>query len=122
MNILIVDDSPLFVSKLKAFLIDHQHEVTACLKSTEAFEVYQSHRPDLVFMDILMPDLDGISAMKQILKTFPSAKIVIMSSMGQQSKIIEATQAGAMDYITKPFEPRKILGAIEKILVSKNIA
>ena len=71
-------------------------------------------------MDILMPDLDGISAMKQILASYPQAKIVIMSSMGQQSKIIEATGAGAKDYVTKPFEPRKVLGAIEKALSQIN--
>jgi two-component system chemotaxis response regulator CheY len=114
MKILIVDDSPLIIMRLGEFLADLGHEVLSAPDGKHATALFESDRPDLVFMDILMPGMDGISVMKDIIAKHPRARIIIMSSMGQQSKIIEAIQFGAMDFVVKPFEPSKILLALEK--------
>ena len=115
MKILVVDDSPFFTRRLSDFLKDLDHDVIECNESTKSYDAFKANKPDLVFMDVLMPDMDGLTAMQTILADFPDARIIIVSSMGQQSKIIEAIQAGAMDFIVKPFEPSKVLASLEKI-------
>ncbi|MDD5456585.1 MAG: response regulator [Candidatus Margulisbacteria bacterium] len=114
MKILIVDDSPLIRKRLKDFLEDQDYDVFEADNGLDAVKLYNQHKPDVAFMDILMPKLDGLTAMAQILNEHPKAKIIILSSMGQQSKIIEAIQSGATDFIVKPFEPGKVIAAIEK--------
>ena len=114
MKILIVDDSPLILKRLSEFLSDLGHQVILAHDGKESMEIYRNEIPDLVFMDILMPGPDGITVMRDILSKHPKARIIIMSSMGQQSKIIEALQYGAVDFIVKPFEPSKIILALEK--------
>ena len=115
MKILIADDSPLVRRKLRSFLEDHGHIVIESINGLEAVKQYSEENPDIVFMDILMPKMDGISAMKKILEEHPKAQIIILTSMGQQSKIIEAIQNGAVDFIVKPFEPNKIVASIDKL-------
>ncbi len=116
MKILIVDDSPLIIKRLGEFLSDLGHLVITCGDGRSAINLYDSENPDLVFMDILMPGIDGITTMQEIITKHNDARIIIMSSMGQQSKIIEAIQYGATDFVVKPFEPSKVLSALEKIL------
>ena len=118
MKILIVDDSPLIIKRLSEFLSELGHEIIPATNGKSAITLYEAEQPDLVFMDILMPGTDGISTMQQIITTNPNAQIIIMSSMGQQSKIVEAIQSGATDFIVKPFEPTKILLALEKVTVT----
>jgi two-component system, chemotaxis family, chemotaxis protein CheY len=113
MKILIADDSKLFRNELKNFLIDQGFDVIEAVDGKEAINLYAKHKPDLVLMDIVMPECDGIRAMQEIKTKDPLAKVIILSSMGQQSKIIEAIQKGAIDFIVKPFEPNKVLTAIE---------
>lgn len=115
MKILIADDSPLIRDRLGRFLLEQKYEVIIAENGRDAIAIYKKQLPDIVFMDILMPDIDGISAMIQILNEFPLARIIILSSVGQQSKIIEAIQKGASDFLVKPFEPIKIISAIEKL-------
>ncbi len=115
MKILIVDDSPLIIKRLGEFLTDLGHSVIVASDGKEAIVSFNQELPDLVFMDILMPGPDGISVMRNIISKHPKARIIIMSSMGQQSKVIEAIQYGAVDFIVKPFEPSKILLALEKV-------
>ena len=80
----------------------------------KALERYQELKPDLTTMDITMPEMDGISAVKEIKKVDPNAKIVMCSAMGQQAMVIEAIQAGARDFIVKPFQPDRVLEAVRK--------
>jgi len=82
----------------------------------QAVEKYAELQPDLVTMDITMPEMDGISALKKIKETDPNAKILMCSAMGQQAMVIDAIQAGAKDFIVKPFQADRVLEAIQKAL------
>ncbi|NLM43533.1 MAG: response regulator [Clostridiales bacterium] len=77
---------------------------------------FKELNPDLVIMDITMPEVDGIQAVKEIKKIDPSAKIIMCSAMGQQAMVIEAIQAGAKDFIVKPFQAERIIEAVKKVL------
>ena len=82
----------------------------------EAVEKYKDLRPDVVTMDMIMPGVDGISAVKQIVAVDPDAKILMCTSMGQEALLREAIEAGAKSYITKPFQPAKMVESIGKVL------
>jgi two-component system chemotaxis response regulator CheY len=82
----------------------------------EAVRLFGELRPDLVTMDIIMPDMGGIDAVKAIIGKFPDANIVMCSAMGQQALVIEAIQAGARDFVVKPFQPARVLEAVHRVL------
>ena len=82
----------------------------------EAVEKFNAENPDLVFMDITMPNKDGLEALKEIKAAHPNANIVMCSAMGQEAMVIEAIKSGAKDFIVKPFKPDRILATAEKIL------
>ena len=82
----------------------------------KAIEKYNELKPDLVLMDITMPDKDGIQALKDIKASDPNAKIIMCSAMGQQAMVIESIQAGAKDFIVKPFQPDRVLEAVKKVV------
>ena len=82
----------------------------------EAVAKYQELRPDLVTMDIVMPDMGGIDAVREITKLDPQARVLMCSAMGQQALVVEALQAGAKDFVVKPFQPSRVLEAVERIL------
>jgi two-component system chemotaxis response regulator CheY len=84
----------------------------------EAVEMYQELKPDLVTMDIVMPEKNGIEALKQIVSVDSGAKIVICSALGQETLIMEALEAGARDFIVKPFKPPKVIEVAQKVLAS----
>ena len=86
------------------------------VNGSEATLKYQELRPDIVTMDITMPEMDGISAVKEIIKIDPSAKIIMCSAMGQQTMVLEAIQAGARDFIVKPFQEDRVIDALTKVL------
>jgi two-component system chemotaxis response regulator CheY len=77
---------------------------------------YKALKPDLVTMDIVMPDMAGIDAVRAIVKEFPQARILMCSAMGQQALVIEAIQAGARDFVVKPFQPSRVLEAVQRVL------
>src|SRR5207245_11379181 len=81
---------------------------------SQAVEKYKQLKPDLVTMDILMPDMGGIDAVREIVKQDPDAKILMCSAMGQQALVVEAIQAGAKDFVVKPFQPSRVLGAVQR--------
>ncbi|HLS90692.1 MAG TPA: response regulator [Limnochordia bacterium] len=112
--VLVVDDAAFMRMRLKNVLVQDGHEVIEAGNGVEAIEMYRQHRPDLVMMDITMPEMDGITALKKILQDDPSAKIVICSALGQESTVIEAIKSGAKDFIVKPFQPERILDAVKK--------
>ena len=82
----------------------------------QAVEKYRALKPDLVTMDIVMPDMGGIDAVREIVKEDPSAKVLMCSAMGQQALVIEAIQAGARDFVVKPFQPSRVLEAVQRVL------
>jgi two-component system chemotaxis response regulator CheY len=82
----------------------------------EAVERYKELHPDLVVMDVIMPDMSGIEAVKEIIKIDPNARILMCSAMGQQALVVEAIQAGARDYVVKPFQPSRVLEAAQRVL------
>jgi two-component system chemotaxis response regulator CheY len=82
----------------------------------KAIEKFKELRPDLVTMDITMPDMDGITAVKEIRKIDTNALIIMCSAMGQQAMVIDAIQAGAKDFVVKPFQPERVLEAVRKVL------
>ncbi len=82
----------------------------------QAVEKYRALKPDLVTMDIVMPDMGGIDAVREIIKEDPGAKVLMCSAMGQQALVIEAIQAGARDFVVKPFQPSRVLEAVQRVL------
>ena len=82
----------------------------------KAVEKYQELKPDLVLMDITMPEMDGIQALKAIKAADPSATVIMCSAMGQQAMVIESIQSGAKDFIVKPFQQDRVLEAVRKVV------
>lgn len=115
-RILVVDDAEFMRLRLSKLLASNGYEVIEAADGQQAVERYRELRPDLVLMDITMPVMDGIAAVKGIKQIDPSATIIMCSALGQQSMVIEAVKAGAKDFVVKPFEPDKILAAIKKHL------
>lgn len=116
-RILIVDDAIFMRMKLKDILEKSGFEVVAeAQNGVEAIEKYKSEKPDLVTMDITMPEMDGVSALKAIKQLDPKAKVIMCSAMGQQSMVMDAIQAGAMDFIVKPFDNDRVLQSLNKAI------
>jgi two-component system chemotaxis response regulator CheY len=116
-RILIVDDAAFMRMMIKDILSKNGFEVIGEAENgLVAVEKYSELLPDLVTMDITMPEMDGISAVKVIKKSHPDAKIIMCSAMGQQAMVIDAIQAGAKDFIVKPFQPDRVLDAVRKAL------
>lgn len=116
-KILIVDDAAFMRMMIKDILTKNGFEVVGeAADGAQAVEKYKETLPDLVTMDITMPEMDGITALKEIKKLNPSAKIIMCSAMGQQAMVIDAIQAGARDFIVKPFQADRVLEAIGKAL------
>lgn len=116
-RVLIVDDAAFMRMMIRDILERHGYEIVGEAENGEqAVEMYKKLRPDLVTMDITMPEMDGITAVKEIMKFDPKAKIIMCSAMGQQAMVIDAIQAGARDFIVKPFQPERVLEAVTKVL------
>ncbi|MGI5838444.1 MAG: response regulator [bacterium] len=115
-TVLVVDDAAFMRMILKNILTAKGFEVIEAVDGSDAVKKYREHQPDLVTMDITMPEMDGLTAVKEIKKIDPSAKIIMCSAMGQQAMVIEAIQAGARDFIVKPFQPEKVMEAIAKAI------
>jgi len=116
-RVLIVDDATFMRMMVKDILEKNGYEVIGeASNGVKAVEIYKAENPDIVTMDITMPEMDGIEAVKQIKEFDPSAKIVMCSAMGQQSMVMDAIRAGAMDFIVKPFQADRVLEAVKKVL------
>ncbi|MGL4730127.1 MAG: response regulator [Clostridium sp.] len=116
-KVLIVDDATFMRMMIKDILEKNGFEVVGeAQNGLKAVELYKSEKPDVVTMDITMPDMDGIEAVKAIKEFDPNAKIVMCSAMGQQSMVMDAIRAGAKDFIVKPFQADRVLEAINKVI------
>ncbi|OCT11172.1 two-component system response regulator [Paenibacillus pectinilyticus] len=116
MRIIIVDDAAFMRALLKDHLISLGHEIVAEGRNGhEGVHLYKQYKPDLVTMDITMPELDGILALKEIIKFDPRASVIMCSAMGQQKLVIDSIRAGAKDFLVKPFNKDRIGEAVDRI-------
>ena len=116
-NILICDDAAFMRMMIKDILTKNGYNVVGEAENgAKAVEKYQETKPDLVLMDITMPEMDGIQALKKIKSMDPNASVVMCSAMGQQAMVIESIQSGARDFIVKPFQADRVLEAVKKVI------
>ena len=117
-KILIVDDAAFMRMMIKDILTKNGYEIAAEAENGQkAVEKYAETKPDLVLMDITMPEMDGIQALKKIKELDGGANVIMCSAMGQQAMVIEAIQSGAKDFIVKPFQAERVLEAVKKVVV-----
>lgn len=114
-SVLIVDDAAFMRVNIKNILKEDYEIVGEAENGKEAVEKYQELDPDIVTMDITMPVMDGLEAIKAIQDIDPEAKIVVCSAMGQQKMVIKAIELGAEDFIVKPFKEERVVNAVEKL-------
>ncbi|MCC6444586.1 MAG: response regulator [Armatimonadetes bacterium] len=116
-RILIVDDALFMRMNLKNILTQNGYEVVGeAANGKEAIQKYQDLKPDLVTMDITMPEMDGLTAVKELKQIDPAACVIMCTAMGQKNLVIEAIQAGAKDFIVKPFQPDRVVEGVKKVL------
>lgn len=115
-RILITDDALFMRVTLKNILSQNGYEICGeAQNGVEAVKMYEDLKPDIVIMDITMPEMDGIQALKEIIALDANANVVMCTAMGQKRMVVEAIQAGAKDFIVKPFEPERVLEALGKL-------
>lgn len=116
LTFIVVDDAVFMRTVLKKMLIEASYQVVGeAGNGLEAIELAEKFQPDMMTLDITMPEMDGIQAIEGILRVSPNTKIIMCSAMGQQSKVLEAIKKGAKDFIVKPFEKARVLQAINNV-------
>lgn len=116
-RILIVDDAKFMRITLTTILTKANHEIVGEAENGAiAVSLFNDLKPELVLMDITMPEMNGLEAVKEIKKSSPQAKIIMCSAMGQQKMVVEAIEAGAKDFIVKPFDENRVLEAVNRVL------
>ncbi len=120
-RVLIADDALFMRNMIKEVFSGNEFEVVGeASNGVEAVEQYKKLKPDITTMDIVMPLKSGIEAVREIIKFDKNAKIIMCSALGQESLVMEAIEAGARDYIVKPFKPEKVLEIVRKVVGSDN--
>lgn len=116
MKVLIADDAAFMRMMLKDILTKNGHEVVGeAGNGIEMLQKYEETQPDIVILDITMPEMDGLTAIKELRKKHPEANVVMCSAMGQQSMVIDAIQSGARDFIVKPFQADRVIECLSKL-------
>ncbi len=116
-SVLISDDAAFMREMLRDILTEGGFEIAAeAIDGNEAIELFQEHSPDLVMLDIVMPRKSGLEALREIMGMSPSACVVMCSALGQETLVMDALEAGARDFIVKPFKPDKVLEVVGKAL------
>ena len=116
-TVLVVDDAAFMRMMIKDILTKNGYNVAGEAENgVKAVEKYNELKPDLVLMDITMPEMDGIQALKKIKEADSSALVIMCSAMGQQAMVIESIQAGAKDFIVKPFQADRVIEAVKKVV------
>src|SRR5690606_30924432 len=113
---MIVDDAAFMRTILRQMLHEYGYEIIEAASGEEAIALYAKTNPDLVTMDITMPGMDGITAMQQIRKVDPTAKIIVCSAMSHQQAVIDAISSGAKDFIAKPLQKERVHSTIQRVL------
>jgi two-component system chemotaxis response regulator CheY len=116
-RVLVVDDAVFMRKMVSDALTKQGHEVIGeASNGAEAVTQYQALTPDVMTLDITMPEKDGVEALREIVGIDPSARVIMCSALGQESKVLEAVKAGAKDFVVKPFQPDRLAQAVEKAL------
>ncbi len=115
-KILVVDDAEFLRVRISKMLTGNGYEIVEAENGARAVEKYKTEKPDLVLMDITMPEMDGLSALKAIRSFDPKARVVMLTALGQESVVLEAIKSGARDFVVKPFEQERVINAIGKLL------
>jgi len=115
-NILVVDDAAFMRMMIRDILSKEGYSIHEAVNGRDAVEKYAEVGPDLVTMDITMPEMSGLEALRLIREQDPRARVLMVSAMGQQKMIVEALDSGAMDFLVKPFQPTKVLETVRKCL------
>lgn len=116
-TVLLVDDAAFMRMMLKDILSNNGYQIVGEAENgAVAVDKYMELKPDIVIMDITMPEMDGLQAIKEIRARDSQAKVIMCSAMGQQGMVIEAIQSGAKDFVVKPFQPDRVLEAVGKAL------
>lgn len=118
-RVLIVEDAPFIREVFRYALELHKHEIAGeAVNGVEAIDKFRALKPDVVLMDLLMPIMDGISAIKKIIEVDPKAKVIVVSAIAKGSIREEAMHAGAIDFVTKPFEVKRLMKAVNDACAS----
>lgn len=115
-KILIVDDAEFLRVRLTKMLDTDGFQVFQAENGVKAVDLYKEIHPDIVLMDVTMPEMDGLTALKAIVGFDPKAKVIMLTALGQESVVLEAVKSGARDFIVKPFEHDRVMKAIGKLL------
>ena len=116
-RILVVDDATFIRTMVKDILSPHGFEIAGeATNGSEAVAKYEELKPDLVTMDITMKEKDGLEAAQEILSRHPDARIIMVTALGQEKMLVDSFKAGVKDFVVKPFEPERIISAVEKAL------
>jgi two-component system chemotaxis response regulator CheY len=116
-RVLVVDDAAFMRKMVSDALTGGGHEIVGeAANGVEAVQRFQELRPDIMTLDITMPEKDGLAALKEIIAVDPGAKVVMCSALGQESKVLESIKYGAKDFVVKPFQVDRVLSAVEKAL------
>ena len=116
-RVLVVDDAAVMRKMVTDALTGGGHEIVGeAGNGAEAVQRFQELRPEVMTLDITMPEKDGIAALQEIIALDPSAKVIMCSALGQESKVLESIKLGAKDFVVKPFQPDRVLGAVAKAM------
>jgi two-component system chemotaxis response regulator CheY len=115
-KIMIVDDAQFMRMRVNKLLTKHGYDVVEAEDGEEAVQAYRSVKPDAVLMDITMPRKDGLTALTEIRQHDPRAKIIMLTALGQQGMVLKAMQAGARDFVVKPYDPERLVKTLQKTL------
>ena len=115
-KIMVVDDAEFLRVRISKMLSGDGHEIVEAENGLKALELYKTIKPDLVLMDITMPEMDGLTALKEIRKFDPKAKVIMLTALGQESVVLEAIKSGARDFVVKPFDRDRVMNAVAKLL------
>ena len=115
-KVMIVDDAQFMRLRLSKLLSEHGYEIIEAEDGQQAVELYRSTHPDVVLMDITMPHKDGLQALEEIRTYDPQANVIMLTALGQQSMVLQAVQSGAKDFVVKPFDPARVMKALQKVL------
>jgi two-component system chemotaxis response regulator CheY len=115
-TVLIVDDAAFMRMRCAKLLTEHGYQVLEASNGREAVMAYRESRPDAVLLDITMPEMDGLTALREIKKIDPGARVAMVTAMGQQAMVMDALKSGARDFVVKPFHPERVLDSLRKLL------
>jgi len=113
--ILVVDDAAFMRMRMSKILSEAGYEVIQAENGRDAVEKYTENRPNAVLMDITMPEMDGLTALKEIRRFDPNARVAMVTALGQQQIVLEAVKSGARDFLVKPCEGERVLAAVSKL-------